>query len=150
MTKEQLNIFKSAFKRANYGKIAMPNRIDTSKIYDIEFYPNGMRGGYKVRFKIFKDDDQKYFLDLFGSDDNSNWHKRIEQNGNIIELESYKGQFGRTIYPDNPEKTEKEHMVIQEYNNDLQKKLIQKGLEQNFDDDLFEQNNVVRLRNYGF
>ena len=148
MTKEQLNIFKSAFKRANYGKISMPNRIDPLKIYEIEFYTNGMRGGYKVRFKIEKEDNQKYFLELLGSNDNSSWHKRIEQDGNIIELENYKGQFGRTIYADDPERTEKERIIIQEYNNALHQSLIEKGLERNFDDDEFEQKNVIKLKNY--
>ena len=117
MDKQQLNIFKSAFKRANNGKIDMPNRIDIGKIYDVEFYPNGMRNGYKVRFFIAKDEHQKYFIDLLGGDDNSSWHKRIEQNGNIIELDNY----------------------LDNYNDNLHKLLIKKGLERNFEDDELNQ-----------
>lgn len=150
MDKQQLNIFKSAFKIANYRKIAMPNRIDITKIYDIEFYPNGMRNGYKVRFFIARDENQKYFLDLLGRDDNSSWHKRIEQNGTVIELDNYKEQYGTIIDPDDRERTEKEHLENKIYNDNLRKLLIKKGLERNFEDDEAESNNVITLRNYGF
>jgi len=150
MDKQQLNIFKSAFKRANNGKIDMPNRIDIGKIYDVEFYPNGMRNGYKVRFFIAKDEHQKYFIDLLGGDDNSSWHKRIEQNGNILELENYKGQYGKIIYADDLERTEKEHLEIKNYNDNLHKLLIKKCLERNFEDNEFESKNVITIRNYGF
>ncbi len=107
MDKKQLNVFRAAFKRANYGKIAMPNKIDISKIYEIEFYPNGMRNGYHVRFLFIKDESQHFVLELLGSDDYSSWHKRIDQHGNITDLENYKGQHGRIIYPDDPERTAK-------------------------------------------
>ena len=150
MDPRQLKIFRSAFKRANDGKISMPNRIDVSKIYDIEFYPNGMRDGYKVRFRIMKGDNQDYLLELFGSDGNSTWHKRIDRNGNITDLDNYKGQYGRTIFPDDPEKTEREHKEIQDFNENLLKLLVEKGLARNFENDEFEKSNVIVLRNYGF
>jgi hypothetical protein len=150
MDKNQLNIFRSAFKRANHGKISMPKRIDVSKIYDIEFYPNGMRAGYKVRFRIIKNDNQDYLLELFGGDDHSTWHKRIDHNGNITDLDNYKGQYGRTLYPEDPERTARENKEIQDFNETLHKLLIEKGLERNFENDEFEKTNVIVLRNYGF
>lgn len=128
----------------------MPNIIDVSKIYDIEFYPNGMRDGYKVRFHITKDGNQDYLVELFGNDDNSSWHKRIDHNGNITDLDNYKGQYGRTTYPGDPERTAREHKEMQDFNENLHKLLIEKGLERNFENDEFEKSNVIVLRNYGF
>ena len=150
MDKKQLNVFRAAFKRANYGKIAMPNKIDISKIYEIEFYPNGMRNGYHVRFLFIKDESQHFVLELLGSDDYSSWHKRIDQHGNITDLENYKGQHGRIIYPDDPERTVKEHKEIQDFNENLHKQFVKKGLERNFENEDFERSNVVVLKNYGF
>ena len=144
MTSEQLNIFRKAFKNATSGYISLPKEINLEKITEIEFYSEGMRGGHKVRFFITKNEKEELYIDLFGSDDYSSFHKRIEKNGNIIDLKNYKGQFGRNIYPDDPEKTEREHSEIQKHNEELQKELIEKGLERNFENPEFEKNNVIK------
>lgn len=150
MDNHQLQIFRTAFKRANNGKIDMPKHIDPEKIYDIEFYPNGMREGYKARFRIGKDKQQHYYLELVGGDDYSNWHKHIDHTGHITDLPHYKGDFGWPVYPDDPERTEQEHREMQAHNEALQQELVKKGLERNFDDDQFETRHVIKIRNYGF
>jgi hypothetical protein len=144
MTTEQLNVFRIAFKKATSGNISLPKQVNIEKITEIEFYSEGMRGGHKVRFFIKKNEREDFYLDLFGSDDYSSFHKRIEKDGSIIDLKNYKGQFGRKIYPDDPEKTEKEHLEIQKYNEKLQKELVEKGLERNFENPEFENENVIK------
>lgn len=126
----------------------MPKKIEPFKIYDIEIYPNGMRDGYSVRFKIYKNENNEYVLDLIGASDYSSWHKRIDQNGHIIDLENYKGQFGLPHYSDDPDRTLREQTEIKEYNDQLHKKLIQNGLEKNYEDEEFEKNNVIKIRQY--
>lgn len=150
MDKEQLTRFKLAFKRANNGKLSLPNRIDTSKIYDIECYQDGMRGGYRARFFISKDDTGNYQLELFCASDYVSWHKRIDHAGNISDLDNYKGQFGWPHYPDDPERTAREHEEIRDFNAKLHQQLVEKGLEENTEDDEFEKAHVIVLRNYGF
>ncbi|CAM4125697.1 hypothetical protein FLWE109334_11765 [Flavobacterium weaverense] len=144
MTSEQLIIFRKAFKIATSGFINLPKVVSLEKITEIEFYSEGMRGGHKVRFFVKKNELEEFYIDLFGSDDYSSFHKRIEKDGNIIELNNYKGQFGRTIYPDDPEKTESEHLEIQKHNSELHKELIEKGLERDFENPAFERNNVIK------
>ncbi|GAB5564125.1 MAG: hypothetical protein Wins2KO_11880 [Winogradskyella sp.] len=148
MNNNQLNIFKANFLIANNGKVKFPEKFYPKKINEIEFYTEGMRGGYKVRFFIEQNDIGKWYLDLFGSDDYCSWHKRINHNGKIINLENYKGEFGRTIYPNDPEKTEKENKEIQDHNNGVHKLLVDKGLEFNSENPEFEKENVVKLTDY--
>lgn len=151
MDKHQLNLFKSAFKRANYGKISMPNRIDISKIYDIDFYPPGMmRGGCKVRFVIRKDENGHYSLELLAVTDSESWHKRIEHDGRIVDLENYISLNEVKIHEEDPEQTERERQKIRSYNESLRKELIRKGLEQDTDRPEFERDQVITIRNYGF
>ena len=64
MDREQLDLFRTAFKQANHGNLSLPNEIDISKIYDIETYPNGMRDGYSARFRFTKDDNNNYQIEL--------------------------------------------------------------------------------------
>jgi hypothetical protein len=70
--------------------------------------------------------------------------------GNITGLDNYKGQYGRTIYPDDPERPAIEHKEIQDFNENLHKLLVERGLERNFENNEFEKSNVIVLRNYGF
>jgi hypothetical protein len=141
-------IFSEAFLKANCNVIRFPDNFHLDKINEIEFYTEGMRGGYDVRFFIKKNEVGAWYLDLFGGNDYHTWHKRITEQGEIIKLESFKGEFGRPIYPDDPERTAKEHKAIQEHNERLNKVLIAKGLTRNFDDPEFEENNVVKLTDY--
>ncbi len=148
MDREQLDLFRTAFKQANHGNLSLPNEIDISKIYDIETYPNGMRDGYSARFRFTKDDNNNYQLELVGGDDYSSWHKHIDHTGTITTLETY--EVPLTIYPEDPERTEREHKAIQDHNDRLQKLLIAKGLERNFEDEAFEKANVVVIREYAY
>lgn len=151
MDKQQLTLFKSAFKRANYGKISLPNRIDTSKIYDIDFYPEGMmRGGCKIRFVIRKDENNRYSLEFLTMTDYETWHKRIEHDGRIVDLENYILLNEADNYQEDPERMERERQRIREHNHSLMQELIRKGLEQNPDDPEFERDHVITIRNYGF
>jgi hypothetical protein len=148
MTKEQLDIFKKAFLNANNGQIGFPDNFHLDKVNEIEFYTEGMRCGYKVRFLVKKNENSNWYLDLFGSDDYHSWHKRIDNNGNIYNLEMYKGEYGRVIYPEDPERTEREHKEIQLNNNLVHSLLVEKGLERNFENPEFEKENVIRLTDY--
>lgn len=148
MDRKQLDIFRAAFKQANYGNLSLPNEIDISKIYDIETYPNGMRDGYSARFRFTKDDSNNYQLELVGGDDYSTWHKHIDHTGTIATLDTY--EVPLTIYPEDPDRTEREHREIQDHNDRLQKLLRAKGLERSFDDEEFEKNNVIVIREYAY
>jgi len=147
ITKEQLKIFKRAFKKANGGKISLPNKIIFDKITEIKFWTEGMRGGYSSRFVFRLDKSKEPYLEFISSSDYSSWHKLIKANGEIIDMKNYKGQFGRAIYSD-IEKTTKENSKIDEYNQKLNKELVDKGLEQNFENLDFEKNNVDKRTNY--
>lgn len=150
MDKRQLDVFRAAFKRANHGKLDLPRDTEAGKIYDMECYPDGMRNGYSARFFIAQNENGEYFLELLGSSDYASWHKHIDRHGKISDLENYEGQFGRNEYPDDPERTEKERTTIQEHNDRLHRHLLQKGLEPDLDNEEFEKNHVIRIRNYGF
>ncbi|AZJ31529.1 hypothetical protein SAMN05444344_2055 [Tenacibaculum mesophilum] len=147
ISEEQLKIFQKAFKKANYGKISLPNKIDFDKITEIEFWTDGMRSGYSSRFIFKLNESNEPFLEFLSSSDYESWHKLIKSNGEIIDMKNYKGQFGRTVYSD-VEKTERENEKIDKYNQKLHKELVDKGLEQNFDDPDFEKNNVNKRINY--
>ena len=148
MKKNQLNIFKKAFLKANHGEIKFPKEYHSDKINEIEFYTKGMRGGYKVRFFIKQNDTGDWYLDLFGGDDYCSWHKRINAEGEIINLENFKGEFGRPVYSEDPERTERENKEIHNNNDSVQRLLIEKGLSKNFDNPEFEKNQVIKLTNY--
>ncbi|MGV6861310.1 MAG: hypothetical protein ACWA41_06035 [Putridiphycobacter sp.] len=150
MDNNLLNIFSKAFLEANDGKVKFPENFQLDKINEIEIYTDGMRGGYKVRFFIKQNNYGKWYLDLFGRNDYCSWHKRIDENGAIINLNNFKGEFGRPIYPDDPERTKREHKEIQDNNDSVHKLLIEKGLERNFNNPEFESQNVVKLTDYNW
>ncbi|MEL6559598.1 MAG: hypothetical protein AAFQ94_15510 [Bacteroidota bacterium] len=106
-----------------------------------------MRGVYSSRFIFRLNDSNEPFLEFLSSSDYQSWHKLIKSNGEIIDLENYKGQFGRTVYAD-VEKTAKENAKMDQFNQKLHQELVDKGLEQNLDDPDFEKNNVDKRVNY--
>ncbi|MGG9960732.1 hypothetical protein [Ferruginibacter sp. SUN106] len=145
MDDEQLNIFKEAFKKANNGSINFPGNFQQGKINEIKFFTAVMRGAMHVRFFIAKNETEKWYLDLFTITDDYSWHKRIEHDGTIINLENFERQFGWPVYPDDAERTKREHDEIRAINSNVQSVLLQKGLVKNFDMPDFEKENVVRL-----
>jgi hypothetical protein len=145
MDDNKLNIFKKAFKEANNGLINFPESFYIDKINEVEFYTEGMRGGRKIRFFIQRNEMGKWYLDLFARTDTHCWHKRIEEDGTIKNLENYLGEFGQPYYPDDPEKTKREYIETQVNNNKVHSILVKKGLERNFDDPEFEKQKVVRI-----
>ena len=60
--------------------------------------------------------------------DNQSTHKRINEDGNIIELDNFEGQFGWPVYADKVE-TEREHQRIKEHNLKVYTILKDKGFE---------------------
>ncbi len=56
------------------------------------------------------EDERGYFLDYYrvdnDNDGQTSWHSRIREDGSVEALENYEGQWGRRIFPDDPEKTE--------------------------------------------
>lgn len=129
MNSDQLHIFSKAFCQANDGKVKFPKKFQFDQVNKIEFYSNGMRGGCTVRFILKQTGSGEWFLDLYAYDDYCSWHKRINQKGEIIDLENFKGQFGRPVYPDDPERTAREHQEIQDHNDKVRQILVEKGLE---------------------
>lgn len=129
MNPDLLHIFSKAFYQANDGKVTFPKKFQFDQVNKIEFYTNGMRGGCTVRFILKQTDSGEWFLDLYAYDDYCSWHKRINEKGEITDLENYKGQFGRPIYSDDPERTAREHREIQEHNDKVYRILAEKGLE---------------------
>jgi hypothetical protein len=85
-----------------------------------------MRGGWDVSFIIKS--EQETYLDFYAIGDHYSKHKRIKSNGEIEELENFLGQFGRPIYPDDSERTEREHREIQNHNDKVYAILKAKGL----------------------
>jgi len=147
VSKKQFEIFKKAFLEANYGKISLPNDLDFTKVTELKFWTYGMRGGYSSRFIFGLNESEEPYLEFISSSDYESWHKLIKANGEIIEIKNYKGQFGREVHSD-IEKTKKENAQIDKYNQNLQKELIEKGLEQNFENSDFEENNVDKRVDY--
>lgn len=88
MTTEQLQIFRKAFFQANDGRCSFPKKINYTENNRIEFYTNGMRGGLSVNFKFYLNEFQEYYIELFGYDDFSSWHKIIDNKGNIKIIET--------------------------------------------------------------
>ena len=111
ISKEQFRIFKRAFKKANDGKISLPDDLNFDKITEIRFWTEGMRGGYASRFIFGLNEFNEPYLEFLSSNDYYSWHKLITSNGEIVDLENYKAQFGRTVYP-NDEKTNLENAKI--------------------------------------
>lgn len=98
--KEKLQIFRTAFKKANQGKCSMPNRFDFNKITEFEFYTQGMRGGIKSKFLFRKNTRGDYFLEFISGDDNSTWHNVIVSDGSIFGVKSTTLELGGEIILD--------------------------------------------------
>lgn len=80
--------------------------------------------------KILAGQDEKgYFLDYFRVDNDGQveWHGRIRDDGKIEELENFEGQFGRQVFPGDPERTEAELQRIIAHNERVQAILRAKG-----------------------
>jgi hypothetical protein len=145
MNEVQLTIFKRAFLEANSGLISFPETIYEDKINEIEYYTDSMRGIRTARFFLKKNEAGNWYLDLFAGTDYQTWHKRIEHDGTIIDLENFQGETGRPVYPDDPARTTSEWDEIQANNKKVMALLLKKGLEKNPDDPEFERLHVVRL-----
>ncbi|WP_405415255.1 hypothetical protein [Maribacter sp. Asnod1-A12] len=94
LTKEQLSVFKKAFRLANDGEISLPKKIDFEKITHIQFWTDGMRGGNSSTFVFLKNDAGEPYLEFNSSNEFMSFHKIIEQSGKITELINYTRQVG--------------------------------------------------------
>ncbi len=130
--------------RACHGRLVLPDEISTHKINEVEQYNDGNRGLIRIRFRFTTGQNGLPIVELFANDDYSSWYQTIEVSGRITNLEGYRGQFGRAIYPDDPERTQREWEENQAHNVRLHAELVAKGLEKNDQDPEFENQHVIR------
>ena len=76
-------------------------------------------------------DERGYFLDYYRIDQDrdaeTSSHGRILETGAYERLENYDGQWGRKVFPGDPEKTEAEHQRIKDHNGRVRAVLLAKG-----------------------
>jgi|SRR5690606_4406310 len=100
ISKEQLNIFREAFRKANDGTISLPKKVDFDKKTYIEFYTNGMRGGKSSKFIFRINQSEEPFLEFVSSNDFFSYHYLINKDGEIIELINTEREIGKVSYLD--------------------------------------------------
>ena len=106
----------------------MPDILEMNKVYESIYYREAQRGCRDLKYKLVKDSSDRYVLDYYLKTDDYSTHKRIDADGNSIELENFEGQFGWPVYEDKAE-TEREHQRIKEHNQTVYAILKNKGFE---------------------
>jgi hypothetical protein len=106
----------------------VPDILELNKVYESLYYREIQRGGRDLKCKLVKDSSDRFALDYYLKTDDYSTHKRIDADGNLVELENFEGQFGWPVYDDKVE-TEKEHQRIREHNQKVYAVLKDKGFE---------------------
>jgi hypothetical protein len=106
----------------------IPGILEANKVYESVYYREVQRGCRDLKYKLVKDASDRFALDYYLKTDDYSTHKRIEADGNLVELENFEGQFGWPVYDDKAE-TEKEHQRIREHNQMVYAVLKDKGFE---------------------
>lgn len=131
LSKDQEFIFrKSLLQSINDDGMVLPENWELNKVYRSVYFKYENRGCRDLRFFVSYNDENSFFLDYFFITDDFSLHMRIDNNGNTIKLENYEGQFGWPVLK-TEEETEIEHQRIRLHNQNVQKILISKGLEDN-------------------
>lgn len=86
---------------------AWPSPLKLDKHYHSKIFTTGSRGLSGIRFFIKVADNGSLYMDYLNSTDDSNSHNRVYESGELIRLENYEGQWGRTVTGDD----EKDNLV---------------------------------------
>ncbi len=124
------NLFTKILKEQIDQDLTIPDKFEYNKVYNLESNShkfNQMRNNWEVSFIITNKIEP--FLDYYAIGDDYSVHNRINSHGELIKLENYEGQFGRPVYPDDPERTKNENEIIQNHNDKVHDILKNKGLE---------------------
>jgi hypothetical protein len=126
---EARQFFKDRLKLAlSDDRQPMPDILEVNKVYESIYYRESQRGCRDLKYKLVKDSSDRYVLDYYLKTDDYSIHKRIDADGNSIELENFEAQFGWPVYEDKAE-TEREHQRIKEHNQTVYAILKNKGFE---------------------
>lgn len=127
--KEQKALFDKLIENAICDiNIPIQNEIEFGRVYKCVHYKYENRGCRDLRFRILNSKGDKFIFEYYLLTDDYSSHKRIKNDGQIVDLENYEGQFGWPIF-ENKEDTEKEHNRIRSHNQKVQKILKVKGFE---------------------
>ena len=126
---EAKQFFKDRLKLAlSDERQPVPDILEADKVYESIYYREAQRGCRDLRYKLVKDSNDRFVLDYYLKTDDYATHKRIDADGNLIELENFEGQFGWPVYEDK-DATEKEHQRIRAHNQMVYTILKEKGFE---------------------
>ena len=98
--------FVTALKPESPHASALPDPLPAGRVLRVVDKTSGSDQELKV---IAQQTDTGWFLDYYRIDNDrdgqTSWHGRILDNGTLENLENYEGQWGRPVFPDDPEKT---------------------------------------------
>lgn len=134
------NMFVKALKATSVHAGGLPDPIPLGcvlLVFDDTVEPSEitLRGDLdtaeELKVLAGRSEDGSFFLDYYRVDiDNDGQtfsHGRIHQDGSTERLENFEGQWGRPIFPDDPEKTKAEHERIDAHNDRVREILREKG-----------------------
>jgi hypothetical protein len=105
---------------------AWPSPLKLDKHYHSKIYTAGSRGLSGIRFFIKKDDSGSLYMDFLHRTDDYDSHNRVFESGELIRLENYEGQWGRTVTGDD-EKDKLAWDTMRKHNEKVSQILKQKG-----------------------
>jgi hypothetical protein len=105
-----------------------PEKLIPSQLYNLSYKPELSRGQKELRFFVKESNNGAWFLDYYLKTDDYTRHSRINEKGNVEELENYDGQFGWPVFDDD-NKTKGEHERIRNHNKSVYDILRAKGFE---------------------
>jgi hypothetical protein len=130
LPKEQEFFFKKALLQSIHDDgVSLPETWEIDKVYKSIYFKYEHRGCRDLRFFVSQNEEDNFFLDYYFITDDYSSHMRINQNGSVIKLENFDGQFGWPVLA-TEEETENEHERIRLHNQNVQAILISKGLEE--------------------
>lgn len=122
------SLFISKLK-ATFGEtLQFPETICFDTVYKVvdpkAIEHRKLRGHWEISFMVIN--PGKPYMDYYAAGDDYSSHQRMDEKGNIADLENFKGQFGWPVYEDE-QKTREAHKAIKEHNQEVQQILLSKG-----------------------
>jgi hypothetical protein len=129
LTPELEGIFRAALQREIRGQLQLPGRLRFNRVYvvllDSAEREDHRRRTRRVCFLLGYAGEP--YLDFFEEAEDYSRHCRLDARGVLSSLEEFRNQWGGTVYPDDPERTERERRQAQAANTRLHALLRQKG-----------------------